>query len=94
MVARPARGRAAQCLSRKFSISPSMSPSSLSQEDPKEKASTSPAPSQDYEDDAGNGPHDQIWLTLRRRCELCKQRKVRALSSDVSYSTPSPFPEA
>ena len=61
----PARGSAAQCPSRKSSISPSMSPS--------------PAPSQDDEGDAGNGPYHRIWLTLRLRCELCKQRKVCAL---------------
>jgi hypothetical protein len=51
-----------------------MSPSSF---DSKDRASLSPAPSQDNEDEPGNGLQDRIWLTLRRRCELCKQRKVR-----------------
>jgi hypothetical protein len=32
-------------------------------------------------DDQGQG---QNWLTIRRRCELCKQRKVR--SSDILAS--------
>jgi hypothetical protein len=29
------------------------------------------------EDDPSNSNQDGYWLTLRRRCELCKQRKVR-----------------
>jgi hypothetical protein len=67
-----------------------MSPSSISLEDFKEKASESPAPSQDYGDEPGSGHHDRIWLTLRRRCELCKQRKVRA-DPGVSDLRRAPF---
>jgi len=29
---------------------------------------------------------DQNWLTIRRRCELCKQRKVRLSSISASFA--------
>jgi len=31
----------------------------------------------DLEDQPPNENQEQNWLTIRRRCELCKQRKVR-----------------
>jgi len=59
-----------------------MSPSSVDDVDPELSPSPAPAPRPDAEDDTQN--IDQYWLTLRRRCELCKQRKVRILGISAS----------
>jgi hypothetical protein len=59
-----------------------MSPSSVDDVDPESSTSPAPAPRLDPEDDTQN--IDQYWLTLRRRCELCKQRKVRILGISAS----------
>jgi len=40
--------------------------------------------------DVANDDQPQNWLTIRRRCELCKQRKVR--SSDILASFVLVFP--
>jgi hypothetical protein len=37
----------------------------------------SPVPEPEDGVDVANDEQDQKWLTVRRRCELCKQRKVR-----------------
>ena len=43
------------------------------------EASASPIQEQqdDFDGHAANDGQEQDWLTFRRRCELCKQRKVR-----------------
>jgi hypothetical protein len=59
---------------------------------PDELQSRSPSPSAERGDgrDAANHDHDngQKWLTIRRRCELCKQRKVRPSSVPQVLSLP------
>jgi hypothetical protein len=56
--------------------------------------SGSPSPIADQGDDgdAANDDQGQNWLTIRRRCELCKQRKVRfskiAASVELARSNP------
>ncbi len=42
-----------------------------------QSASASPIADQGDDGDAVNDDQGQNWLTIRRRCELCKQRKVR-----------------
>jgi hypothetical protein len=54
-----------------------MSPSPVDNFDPDVSTPSAPAPRPESENDTQN--IDQYWLTLRRRCELCKQRKVRLL---------------
>jgi hypothetical protein len=48
--------------------------------------SGSPSPIADQGDDgdAANDDQGQNWLTIRRRCELCKQRKVRSSNAAAS----------
>ena len=42
--------------------------------------STSVYQEHDSEDQPPIENQEQSWLTIRRRCELCKQRKVRILA--------------
>ncbi len=60
-----------------------------------ELQSRSPSPRAEQGDDrdAANHSHDhgQKWLTIRRRCELCKQRKVRQSSVPQVLSLPFSF---
>lgn len=58
-----------------------MSPSSPNPDIP-EKTSVSPPAWQENENDE-DLVQDPFWLTLRRRCELCKQRKVREWPIDL-----------
>jgi hypothetical protein len=48
--------------------------------------SSSPSPIAERGDDidVANDDQGQNWLTIRRRCELCKQRKVRAVNNSAS----------
>jgi len=47
--------------------------------------SYSDLPLPEGEDNNPNHKEDQNWLTLRRRCELCKQRKVWAKTHRVLF---------
>jgi hypothetical protein len=47
-------------------------------------------PQEDSQEEQENKPHDdQSWLTIRRRCELCKTRKVRAGSCNILLRIPN-----
>ena len=50
----------------------------------------------DLDQDQDNLPTitEQSWLTLRRRCELCKQRKVSIRFFKIYIVTPPPFMSA
>ena len=43
----------------------------------RQSASASPIADEGDDADGANDGQEQNWLTIRRRCELCKQRKVR-----------------
>lgn len=56
-----------------------MSPTPVIEQQVEAENSTATAPQPDVEEQSHdpNPEQEQNWLTIRRRCELCKQRKVR-----------------
>lgn len=62
-----------------------MSPTSVQELQPEvPQPQPQPPSNQEADEDAPNQEGDQHWLTIRRRCELCKQRKVRLSNSSAS----------
>lgn len=56
-----------------------MSPTPVIEQQVEVETSTATAIQPDVEEQSqdANPEQEQNWLTIRRRCELCKQRKVR-----------------